>query len=362
MKIGLAIYGSLDTVSGGYLYDRKLVAYLRSRGDELSIISLPSGNYFSHLLDNLRFRLPHGLDVLIEDELVHASLLVANSARLSSLSVSPYPVISLVHNLHSSEQRASWENSIYRRIETSHLRSVDGHIFNSAATRASVHALVGDKIPYIIASPGGDRLGTLDLEKVMQRNSVGGPLRLLFLANVTPLKGLHVLLDALSRLPAGTCTLDVAGSLTVDASYAKRMQEQAAALSSPVTFHGILDGAPLIDLLARSQVLVLPSFYEGFGIAYLEGMAFGLPAIGTNAGAIPQMIANGENGYLISPGDASALAKLIEGLAADRQLLVRLSSNALNYFHSCATWEQSAEKIRSFLLEMVSSAGLSRAK
>ena len=222
--------------------------------------------------------------------------------------------------------------------------------------------LLATRVPYIIASPGGDRLGTLSLEKVMQRNSVGGPLRLLFLANVTPLKGLHVLLDALSRLPAGTCTLDVAGSLTVDASYAKRMQEQAAALSSPVTFHGILDGAPLIDLLARSQVLVLPSFYEGFGIAYLEGMAFGLPAIGTNAGAIPQMIAHGDNGFLISPGDAVALANLIQGLAADRQLLGRLSSNALNYFHSCATWEQSAEKIRSFLLEMVSGAGLSRAK
>jgi glycosyltransferase involved in cell wall biosynthesis len=359
MNIGLVIYGSLDTVSGGYLYDRKLVAYLRSRGDELSIISLPSGKYVPHLLDNLHFRLPHGLDVLIEDELVHPSLLVANSARTSSRS---HPVVSLVHNLHSSEQRASWENAIYRRIEARHLRSVDGHIFNSVATRASVHALLGDKIPYIIASPGGDRLGTLGLEKVMQRNSAGGPLRLLFLANVTPLKGLHVLLDALSRLPAGACTLDVAGSLTIDASYAKRTQERAAALSSPVSFHGVLDGASLIDLLARSQVLVLPSFYEGFGIAYLEGMAFGLPAIGTSAGAIPQMIAHGDNGYLISPGDAAALATLIQGLAADRQLLVRLSSNALNYFHSCPTWEQSAEKIRSFLLDMVSSAGLSRAQ
>ncbi len=291
MKIGLLVYGSLDTVSGGYLYDRKLVAYLRSRGDELSIISLPSGNYVSHLLDNLHFRLPRGLDVVIEDELVHPSLLVANSSRAPSRSIPPYPIVSLVHNLHSSEQRASWENAIYRRIETRHLRSVDSHIFNSAATRASVHALVGDKIPYIIASPGGDRLGTLSLEKVMQRSAAGGPLRLLFLANVTPLKGLHVLLDALSRLPEGACTLDVAGSLTVDASYARRMQAKAAALPSPVTFHGILDSQPLIDLLARSQVLVLPSFYEGFGISYLEGMAFGLPAIGTTAGAIPQMIA-----------------------------------------------------------------------
>lgn len=362
MKIGLVIYGSLDTVSGGYLYDRKLAAYLRSRGDELSIISLPSGKYVRHLLDNLHFRLPHGLDVLIEDELVHPSLLVANNARASSPSIPPYPVVSLVHNLHSSEQRASWENAIYRRIETRHLRSVDGHIFNSDATRASVHELVGNKIPCVIASPGGDRLGTLSLEKVMHRNAARGPLRLLFLANVTPLKGLDVLLDALSRLPDGTCTLDVAGSLLVDSAYAKRMQEKAAALSSPVTFHGILDGAPLIDLLARTQILVLPSFYEGFGIAYLEGMAFGLPAIGTTAGAIPQMITHGDNGYLIAPSDAAALAKLIEVLAKDRELLARLSSNALQYFNSRPTWDQSAAKIRSFLLEMISSTGSHRAR
>ena len=71
MKIGLLIYGSLDTVSGGYLYDRKLVEYLRAQGDTVEIISLPWRNYAAHLMDNFRFRLPPGLDLLIEDELNH---------------------------------------------------------------------------------------------------------------------------------------------------------------------------------------------------------------------------------------------------------------------------------------------------
>ena len=52
MKIGLIIYGSLDTLSGGYLYDRKLVEYLRSQGDTGEIISLPWRNYPVHWLDN----------------------------------------------------------------------------------------------------------------------------------------------------------------------------------------------------------------------------------------------------------------------------------------------------------------------
>ena len=61
LKIGLIIYGSIDTLSGGYLYDRMLVDYLRAQGDTVEIISLPWRNYAAHLTDNFRFRLPTGL-------------------------------------------------------------------------------------------------------------------------------------------------------------------------------------------------------------------------------------------------------------------------------------------------------------
>ncbi|RJR47229.1 MAG: glycosyltransferase family 1 protein, partial [Deltaproteobacteria bacterium] len=52
MKIGLIIYGSLDLVTGGFLYDRLLVDYLRSRGEEVEVISLPWPSYRRGLLDN----------------------------------------------------------------------------------------------------------------------------------------------------------------------------------------------------------------------------------------------------------------------------------------------------------------------
>jgi glycosyltransferase involved in cell wall biosynthesis len=350
MKIGLVIYGSIETVSGGYLYDRKLVTYLRSRADDVPIISVRPGSYFCHLLDNWSVRLPSNLDVIIEDELVHASLLVANRARRAAPEI---PVLSLVHNLHSSEKRAAWQNVLYRQLETEHLASVDAYIFNSPATRDTVSRLVRDAKPYVIAPPGGDRLGSLTADAVHRRLAQPGPLRLLFLANVTPLKGLHVVLDALGRLPVDSCRLDVAGSLAVDARYAKTMRERAAALSVPVTFHGVLNNQPLADLLAATHVVVLPSFYEGFGIAYLEGMAFGAPAIGTTAGAIPQMIEQGVNGYMIAPGDSAALADYLTSLISDRDLLTRMSLNALQSFRAHPTWEQSAAAIREFLARLI---------
>ncbi len=53
MHLGLVVYGSLETVSGGYLYDRKLVQHLQSRGDEVEVISVPWRPYGRGLLDNL---------------------------------------------------------------------------------------------------------------------------------------------------------------------------------------------------------------------------------------------------------------------------------------------------------------------
>src|SRR5512138_2197635 len=141
MHIGLIIYGSLDTLSGGYLYDRKLVEFLRSQGDRVDIISLPWRNYTAHLMDNFRFRLPGKLDILIEDELNHPSLILANRGR------HPYPVISLVHHLRCSELRPKWQNSLYCLVEKKYLQSVDGFIFNSKTTESVVNGLTGSQKP-----------------------------------------------------------------------------------------------------------------------------------------------------------------------------------------------------------------------
>jgi glycosyltransferase involved in cell wall biosynthesis len=352
MKIGLVIYGSLDTLSGGYLYDRKLVEYLREQGDTVKIISLPWRNYLSHLKDNLSFRLPAGLDVLIQDELNHPSLLFANRAPHH------FPIISLVHHLRCSEQRPAWQNTIYRFIERYHLRSVDGFIFNSATTREVVHALTDSGKPHLVAYPPTDRFGDgLSADEVQAaglirtRSMVNSPLRILFIGNVIHRKGLHTLLTALAHLPPGCCQLDIVGSLTIDPGYVLNMQKLAGNLvPGSVTFHGALNNDPLVVMLKAAHVLVVPSSYEGFGIVYIEGMAFGLPAIGTTAGAAPEIIENGETGFLIQPDDAQGLASHLAALADDRSLLERMSLNALKRYQQQPQWVETAGQIRQFLL------------
>jgi glycosyltransferase involved in cell wall biosynthesis len=363
MHIGLIIYGSLDTLSGGYLYDRKLVEYLRSQGDKVEIISLPWRNYAAHLTDNFRFHLGspgasswqihqgagglHGFDILIQDELNHPSLLLANRGKHLC------PIISLVHHLRCSELRPAWQNRFYRFIERKYLQSVDGFIFNSRTTKNVVQALINDGKPSVLAYPPTDRFGAPLSENEIRARAKTDEFRILFLGNVIYRKGLHTLLEAIQKAKSKV-RIEVVGSLTSEPVYVKLIQEiiEQNHLSSCVFLHGALDREPLIQKLKQAHVLVVPSSYEGYGIVYLEGMCFGLPAIGTTAGAAGEIIENGKTGFLITPDDSTSLARHIQSLAEDRDLLVRLSLHARARYLRQPAWTVSAKNIRDFLFSL----------
>ena len=344
MKIGLIIYGSLDTLSGGYMYDRRLVEYLRARGDEVEIISLPWRNYAAHLTDNFSFKLPQNLDILIQDELNHPSLIGGNRGK------HPYPIISLVHHLRCSELRPKLQNTLYRIIEKKYLQSVDGFIFNSQTTKRVVNSLIGSSKPDVVAYPPTDRFGDAISESEIEERGKKKELHILFLGNVMGRKGLHTLLEVVKGLKSKVI-VDVVGSLTSEPEYAKQMQEYIAQndLSSFVFLHGSLNNQHLIDKLTNAHVLVVPSSYEGFGIVYLEGMGFGLPAIGTTAGAAGEVIRDGVDGFLIQPGDSHSLATKLQLINERRDVLLQMSLAARSRYLAQPKWNQTANQIREFL-------------
>ena len=357
MKLGFLIYGSLDTLSGGYMYDRMLVDYLRAQGDTVEIISLPWRNYAAHLTDNFTFKLPSDLDILIEDELNHPSLIRANRRP------HPYPIISLVHHLRCSELRPKWQNNLYRVVEKKYLQNVDGFIFNSETTKSVVTNLVGNSLPDVVAFPPTDRFGeAVSEEEIKERSkpaqsNVEGQVEfnILFLGNLIERKGLLTLLQALTLLPPATFHLDIVGSLTTDPAHAQAIQTfiEEKQLSSSVLLHGALNNHPLTSKLKQAHILVVPSSYEGFGIVYLEGMGFGLPAIGTTLGAASEIIEHGRTGFLIQPGDAQGLADQLQLLNERRDLLLEMSLAARSRYQRQPRWDQTAGQIREFLLSFL---------
>ncbi len=357
MRVGLVIYGDLNTVSGGYLYDRKLVEHLRKHGHHVQVFSQEPRTSAGNLLANFSRHLDESildarLDVLLQDELNHSSLIGLNRRLRGRFSG---PVISIVHHLRCSEDYPAWQRAIYRQLERTYLRSVDGFVFNGETTKSVVHSVVGESEPSVVAVPAGDRFAVeITDDEIRERSRQTNPLHMVFLGNVIRRKGLHTVLTALASMPHDQWELSVIGRLDVDEDYVQEMRTQIrrSGIFENVTMYGALPDREIARLLRSGHVLAVPSSYEGYGIAYLEGMAFGLPAIATTSGAAHEIISHQENGWLIEPGDAGALRSILSTVRQEPEQLAVLGIAARHRFLRQPGWEDSMCRVRSFLQEM----------
>ena len=359
MRVGLVIYGSLDTLTGGYLYDRKLAEHLTAHGDDVEVVSLPWRNYARHLSDNasraLARRLDGGrFDVLVQDELNHPSLVLTNR-RLADRSACP--IVAMVHVLRVDELAGSRLRPLYAAAERRYLGGVDGAVFCCDATRASAERLVGRPLRGTVAHPCADHLDAPATEAAIRgRASRGGPLRVVSVANVVPRKGLLVLVEALARLPRDRWQLTVVGSLAMDRAYVRRVRRRVArlGLQDSVRLIGAVANRDVAAHLSDSDVLVVPSSFEGLAIAYLEAMRVGLPVIASTAGGAGEVIDDGSEGWLVAPGDVQTLASRLGRLCEDRELLARMGLAARGRAERHPRWDESLGHVRAFLRTVVS--------
>ncbi len=125
-------------------------------------------------------------------------------------------------------------------------------------------------------------------------------------------------------------------------------------LQSRVTFTGRVSTDELVRLYNRAEILVSPSVYEGFGLPAAEAMACGVPVVATTAGAFPEVIADGETGLLVPPGDAGALAVAIKRLMADPAERKRMGDAGRRRMQERFTWRETARKTVALYEEILS--------
>ena len=358
MHVGLIIYGRLDALTGGWIYDRLMVEHLRAQGHTVEVISLKQRNYVRNLADNFspsfyRRLLDHDCQLLLQDGLAHPSLVGLNQRIRRQRTC---PLLTIVHQVLCRQPLKRYQQLIYQAVERRYFKSVDGFIFNSETTCANVETLVGRQRPAVVAYPGGDRLGCLASDAVVEaRCRRAGPLQLILVGNLTPNKGVLPLIAGLSRLPPESWRLSLIGSLTMDRAYVQQVRSliDRLGLGNRIDMPGPLDGHELAERLNDSQVFVLPFSYEGFGVACLEAMAWGLPVVGSTRGALKEFVYDGINGVLIPPGDMTAFTQQIQRLHRDRNLLADYGQEALKTFRHRPGWRDGFHKIESFLLSIV---------
>jgi glycosyltransferase involved in cell wall biosynthesis len=98
-------------------------------------------------------------------------------------------------------------------------------------------------------------------------------------------------------------------------------------LADRITLLGAVAAEEVAPLYLSADLFVLPSRFEGYGMAYTEAIAHGVPVVGTTAGAIPQTV-SADAGVLVAPDDVEALAGTLQRLIANRHERERLAAGA----------------------------------
>jgi glycosyltransferase involved in cell wall biosynthesis len=318
-QVFFAVPGDLATPTGGYRYDRRIIAELPALGWGAEVVNLGDG--FPYPTADTRATacarlsaLARGRPVVI-DGLAFGVLPDAAEALRAS-----HSLVALVHHPLALESGLSATESASLHASE---RSALGCARHVIATSATVARLLVEHygVPsgtVSVVEPGTDRVSTAP------RNGAG-VVKLLAVGSVIPRKGYDVLIAALARLRHLPWQLVIAGDCGRSPQTYRQVKGEIGrlGLAERVSLLGAVAFDQLAPLYASADLFVLPSRFEGYGMAYAEAIAHGVPVVGTTAGAIPDTVPAAA-GVLVAPDDIEALAVALQRVIenpADRERL-----------------------------------------
>jgi len=331
--------------TGGYEYDRRIVAGLRALGWDVRVHLLPDRFPRPTAADlALAARtfaaLPDGAQVLV-DGLAFGALpeLAARESRRLRL-------IALVHHPLAAETGLSpGERQALERSERAALAEARAVVVTSPATAAALRPYGVAPSRILVVEPGtepaplsgGSRPG-------------GGPVQLLCLATLTPRKGHDLLVRALAALRHRDWHLECVGSATRSPGTAAALAELVATLGleERVRLRGELSSAALEAAWDAADLLVLPSHHEGYGMAVAEALARGLPVVATDVGAVAGLVGV-EAGLVVPAGDQAALTSALDSLLGDAAARARLAAGAARVRRRLPDWAQACRRLAAAL-------------
>ena len=323
MTLAFLVPGSLDQLTGGYLFARKVVDGLRAMGRTVTVAELPgrfpdADEAARAAAGGALHRLPAGSIAVIDGlALPGFTDCLANEAqRLRLIGFIHHP-LSLETGLSAAEARR------YASLEARLWPLLRGVLCPSAHTAKAVIAAGVAAHRVLVTMPGTDK------PAMTSEQRRPGPLRLLSVGPVIPRKGHLVLVEALADLREFDWRLTCIGSIERDRAAAEALRRAIAAkkLGDRVALAGECSPEVLGAAYRDADIFVLPSHYEGYGMVYAEALAHGLPIIATTAGAIPETV-TATASLLVPPGDAAALRDALRRVFTHANLRARLAVGA----------------------------------
>ena len=331
--------GPLESRTGGYIYDRRMVEGLRSLGWQVDVIELdstfpdPTPAALEHAGRALA-AVPAGTIAMID------SLALGAMPEIVMREAARRPVVALIHQPLAAAcgldpaRATRYADGERRALSVAALVVVTG---TAALPLIARYAVAPDRT--VVVEPGTDRVP-------LAHGSRGGVIELLTVATLNPGKGHELLLEALSAVKGPAWRLTCAGSLTRDPATAARVRAAAARLEleDRVAFVGDLDRAALAACYDKADVAVLATQQETYGMAVAEALAYGLPVVATATGATPQLLGE-DAGLLVPVGDRKALTQALTCVICDASLRQRLADAARRRRDRLPTWEDAARRM-----------------
>lgn len=344
IPIYFAIPGDINALTGGYGYDRRLLAELKHIGFNVQHLSLSDSfpQASNHALEDAELRLVQLPDnsIVVIDGLafgVMDDIAQRHEQRLKLIALCHHPLAlenglddKRAEGLHAQEQRA-----------LAFTRAVIVTSDNTARILQQGFAVPEHKIS--VAVPGTDKQSFAPC--------IGNPPVLLTVATLTQRKAHDVLIDALARIAHLPWQARFVGGDKFDAHWANYLREKVAAhsLTERIQFVGNL--ADLNHEYAQADLFVLPSLFEGYGMAFAEALSFGLPIIAARTGAVPDLVPESV-GILVPPADAAALATSLGQVLGNRAQRKQLQMGAQRAAQVLPTWADTARIVGDLIQQL----------
>jgi len=329
-----AIPGDLTTLTGGYIYERRLLEGLRAQGRAVAHIQLgaswpdPTVGDMEDAINRLCAVEP--ARALILDGFISGAADTAGLARVRA------PMVAMVHHPLALEQGLGAARRAQLFASERANLALMAHVLvpspHTAATLVAQYDVAPGRIT--IARPGTDR--------PMVRPAPIDPPLILAVGIQHPRKGHDVLLAALAQIQGAAWQAVIAGG-TYDAAHSAALARQllALGLNRRVRFAGRVSAADLAGLYAQASIFALATRYEGYGIVFDEALSHGLPIVSCRTGAVPDTVPP-EAGLLVPPDAPEAFARALDSLLQDGALRRQMARAAAAAGAQLPGWRDTA--------------------
>jgi glycosyltransferase involved in cell wall biosynthesis len=340
-QVTVVVPGPLATRTGGFIYDRRVVEGLTTRGWNVNLVELDA---FAHPLapplDTAPAQfgaIPDASAVLI-DGLAFGTMpeVVEHEAwRLRFVPIVHMP-------LSATPGLTRGEAALLSNLERRALKHARHVVITGHRSRSQVLAMTGwtDAGQVTRIPPGSDRQTTRETPP-----ADGTTVRVLCVANLTPGKGHDILLRALAAAADVDWTLTCVGNDTRDSDTSTRLRvlAQELGIASRVAWRGELGGEALEAAYAAADLFALASRSETYGMAVAEAIAHGLPVVSTRTGEIPSIVADA--GWLADPGNLAEFSAHLAQALSDAALRRSCRARARDAAGRLPTWDDASEAL-----------------